>query len=155
MIKFAGCVSDEVQRHIKKKEYKRTAIVAAILYILFSGIVITVSLLTDLIGLSFLILTTVFLIMMLLPQKGIVKWLPKEIFIDGETIVFTSAEQQVNREFVHVKHLSDCGNWYEFEFYFPHKNIYFVCQKNLLVEGTIEEFENLFADKIKRRSRKR
>ena len=148
MIKFEGSVADELKNYIKKKEYKRTAVIAVILFAVLSSIVITVSLLTDLIGLTGLALTTAFLIFMLLPQKGIEKRLPTAITIDGEAISLKSESDDVSKELSQVKRVLNKEKWYEFEFCSPHKNIYFVCQKNLLVEGTLEEFEKLFQEKM-------
>ena len=46
-----------------------------------------------------------------------------------------------------VKEVLDMGEFYWISFYLP-KSIYFICQKNLISEGSIEEFEKLFRDKI-------
>ncbi|MBR2340895.1 MAG: hypothetical protein IKA72_00605 [Clostridia bacterium] len=56
------------------------------------------------------------------------------------------------RELSKVKIVKDWGEWYEIIFFFPHKSIGYICQKDLIVEGTIEEFEKLFEDKIVRKS---
>lgn len=53
-----------------------------------------------------------------------------------------------------VKCVKDYGEWYHFEFNFSDRDMYFVCQKSLLTEGSIEEFESLFADKLMRISDK-
>ncbi len=50
-----------------------------------------------------------------------------------------------------VKKVVDMGEWYKIYFYFPYKSNLFICQKDLLVKGTIEEFEELFSDKIIRK----
>ena len=50
-----------------------------------------------------------------------------------------------------VKKIIDYGEFYDFVFTFSARDIYFVCQKDLLVCGTIEEFESLFEGKIERR----
>ena len=50
-----------------------------------------------------------------------------------------------------VKCIFDFGDWYHIVFKFPTKSIYCVCQKNLLEEGTIEEFETIFEGKIVRK----
>lgn len=44
----------------------------------------------------------------------------------------------------------DMGDWYHIRYKdFEHPGAY-ICQKNLIVKGTLEEFENLFGDKISR-----
>ena len=42
----------------------------------------------------------------------------------------------------------DYGEWYYLVFDYGDKDLYFVCQKDLLTGGTIEEFENIFEGKI-------
>ena len=50
-----------------------------------------------------------------------------------------------------VLEVIDMGTCYRFK-YNTKINILAVCQKNLIVEGTIEEFEELFADKLVRKT---
>ena len=50
-----------------------------------------------------------------------------------------------------VKSVIDYGEWYQIEFRLPGNSQRFICQKDLITQGTIEDFENLFADKIIRR----
>ena len=45
----------------------------------------------------------------------------------------------------------DYGECYYFKFNFGERDRFFVCQKSLLTEGTIEEFEELFEDVIVRK----
>ena len=45
----------------------------------------------------------------------------------------------------------DYGEWYYLIFNYPDRDPYFVCQKNLLAQGTLTEFEALFEGKIERR----
>ena len=52
-----------------------------------------------------------------------------------------------------VKKVLDYGEFYEFRFYFPWC-FGVICQKDLLVEGTIEEFEQFFDGKIVRKKLK-
>ena len=45
--------------------------------------------------------------------------------------------------------------FYEFKFYGLAGSMFFICQKDLIVEGSIEEFEKLFEDKIVRKYEKK
>ena len=58
------------------------------------------------------------------------------------------------RDISDVKVVVDWGEWYDIIFYFPYKSVGFICQKDLIVEGTIEEFEKLFEGKIIRKYKK-
>ena len=55
------------------------------------------------------------------------------------------------KEFDDIKEIYDMGEFYWINFYLP-KSMYFLCQKNLVKSGSIEEFESLFKDKIVRKS---
>ena len=52
-----------------------------------------------------------------------------------------------------VKRVTDRGNFYEIDFHFPPKMATCICQKDLLVAGTIEEFEDIFKDKLVRKKK--
>lgn len=51
-----------------------------------------------------------------------------------------------------VKEVEDLGDSYRILFDFPGCSPMFLCQKDLITEGTIEDFEELFADKIVRKA---
>lgn len=50
-----------------------------------------------------------------------------------------------------VKKVLDCGDWYYIIFKFGDITNSWTCQKDLIIEGTIEEFEKLFEGKIVRK----
>ena len=52
------------------------------------------------------------------------------------------------REFSSIKKIIDYGEWYKIAFSHEKQDDSFVMQKNLITHGTIEEFEQLFKDKI-------
>ena len=62
-------------------------------------------------------------------------------------------ERRFERATEDVKKVLDYGEFYEFRFYFPWC-FGVICQKDLLVEGTIEEFEQFFDGKIVRKKLK-
>ena len=70
----------------------------------------------------------------------------------GRTLKFAEGIQRSEtKNLSNVKKVVDMGEWYKIYFYFPYKSNLFICQKDLLVKGTIEEFEELFSDKIIRK----
>lgn len=85
-------------------------------------------------------------------EKEMIKNLPVRVTIDEDTIRrYGENDFYASEDLTDLKKVLDMGNWYQFKFYFPHKDIAFICQKDLIVEGTIEEFEELFKDYIVRR----
>lgn len=74
--------------------------------------------------------------------------MPKKIYIEEDIISCDIGSQSESIFLEDIKEIYDYGEFYSFMFtngqYTPH----FVCQKDLLSKGTIEEFESLFEDKI-------
>ena len=50
-----------------------------------------------------------------------------------------------------VEYVIDYGLWYQINFIHTEKNLRFICQKDLLVQGTIEDFEKMFDGKLIRK----
>ena len=84
-------------------------------------------------------------------KKYNTKNLPNRVIIDDKMI---EKDGEVINEYAlisKVKKVIDEGEWYFILFYFPYKQANCICQKNLITKGSIEEFEELFKDKIIRR----
>lgn len=83
------------------------------------------------------------------------KVLAQRIYIDTEeeTIIREHDSSDV-KEVFHmlntVEKVLDYGEWYYFDFAYGDKDNCFACQKDLLTQGTLEEFEALFQGKIER-----
>ena len=54
------------------------------------------------------------------------------------------------RDVSEVKEVIDYGKWYYIKFTYFARNPRFVCEKALLCQGTLEEFEKIFKGKINR-----
>ena len=76
--------------------------------------------------------------------------IPKKIVTDNDYIISIADKYSDSRNINDVKLVRDFGEFYEIIFPFGKISEKFICQKNLLVKGTIEEFEALFGDKIVR-----
>lgn len=86
-------------------------------------------------------------------KKSIDHSIPILLDIRGGKMEITSASAYKEINLYEVKRLVDFGEGYAFSFYFPNLNITVICQKDLLVEGAIEEFEKLFEGKIVRKTK--
>ena len=78
---------------------------------------------------------------------------PKRIYIDTEekTIVLECNAQERFHVINSVEKVLDYGDWYHFVFKFEDRDPYFICQKNLLAQRSLAEFEALFAGKLEKR----
>ena len=75
----------------------------------------------------------------------------KRVTIDGNCLESEGDQLTEARSIDQIKCVIDYGEWYKIIFRFPNKSQRFICQKDLITQGTIEDFETLFADKIIRR----
>lgn len=74
--------------------------------------------------------------------------LPKKVIINEGVITSVSDKTTISKKIAQIKVIRDCGEFYHIVFPRIYIDAVFVCQKNLLSKGTIEEFELLFKDKI-------
>ena len=159
MIEFKGTLCGRSKRFIIVNQVKGQLLAVLIAAVIFATPVVVGSILDKWNMISTLVVTAfcVMLIISLIPpgkqaQRGFV---PKRIFIDLEerTLVHECEEQERFHMIDSVKTVVDYGEWYHIKFYYQDRDPYFVCQKSLLSQGTIEEFEALFDGKIVRHER--
>lgn len=150
MIVFRGILSLNTQRYLSKKLAKITCI-SSMLTFLFFGIP------SILIGIYFskwliFVLFLIFEIWMITFMRGgLANIRPTRISIDEKEILGEFREGVAVRALNDVKKVLDFGEFYHFIFYSPKQWSNCVCQKDLIIEGTIEEFEERFKDKIERK----
>ena len=83
--------------------------------------------------------------------KNYGKIMPRKVIIEDDAIISVCENIEYYRYMSDVKKVIDRGDAYFFVFYFPHKNVTYICQKTSVVQGTIEEFERIFENKIVRK----
>lgn len=80
--------------------------------------------------------------------------IPKRIYITDNKMVCIADDFTEKRSVELVKKVYDYGEFYFISFYFGKISGNFICQKSLLTQGTIEDFEKLFDGKIERKNEK-
>lgn len=74
---------------------------------------------------------------------------PKNIVIYEDGYITSKMVRMAEtKSFSDIKIIKDHGEFYELIFPFGKFSNNFICQKNLLIKGTLEEFEALFEEKI-------
>ena len=73
---------------------------------------------------------------------------PNKIYTDGQQITAISESNVETKRIDWVKQVIDHGEFYELTFMFGRMSHTFICQKDLLVEGTLKDFEALFKGKL-------
>ena len=154
IIDFNGELTGKSRVFLLKRQCKLQLLISFVLFVIFAPLIIVLAFSWYKPILWFL-LTFVFLfIMSVLPpsKQSRHTFMPKRVYIDldDEVIVCNREKSEVFRSFDAVKKVIDYGECYYFKFYFPNKDQYFLCQKNLLVQGTLEKFEELFSEKIEK-----
>ena len=152
LIEFKGDLTGQCKRFMLMKQWKMQAIVALVIVIIFVPPVIVVSVCWKSTVLLFLIPILILAFLFLLPpgRNSRKSFMPKRIFIDpeDETIVNECEKLERFHMISSVSKVLDYGEWYYLKFYFSDRDLYFVCQKSLITQGTLEDFEALFKDKI-------
>ena len=75
---------------------------------------------------------------------------PNRIVIDNEYIFVKAGKKEYRMNVSDVKEVQDCKTYYEFRFRYRIGRFCYccICQKDLLVKGTLEELETMFKDKL-------
>ncbi len=161
MIEFKGEFSDECRQYLLEQQHKGMILLSIIIGVLFITPLLLLSFFWEyaLIGSIAGMALVVFEIFYLssqntkLHKESFVESLPNGIIIENDTIeTFGIGELSYKcKNIQDIKEVLDMGKFYAIVFHFPNMDRRFICQKDLLVEGTIEEFEKLFEDKIVRK----
>ena len=152
MFEFNGPITGNCKRFLINRQIKNQTVASTSVCLLFIPIVVSLSVFIDTIILILLIPLLMLVIFSLIKpgektQKNIV---PICVCIDCEegVIIRSTANGKTERSLSSIKCIEDYGDWYYFVFNYESRDPYFVCQKDLLSIGEIEEFEKLFDDKI-------
>ena len=152
MIEFCGEMSDKCKRYMLKRMGTVGFVSGLITAILFIIPLVFAAVYWNLIVLLFLP------VLIALPWLGFVPptkkdsglIIPSKITIDlnENTITCESDKLHLIRYIENVRNVIDMGEWYTINFYYAYRDMHFVCEKRLLCQGSIEEFEKLFEGKI-------
>lgn len=156
MVVFSGIVSDELQSKTVKKRHQyffHLFTIVSVALIILSGIFWFIFCIERI--KEWIILSGVLIIVTLLqlwnPRKNLPFRWEYHITIDTEKIIVETPlwTKPLQKPIKKIKKILDEGDCY-YVIYSDLDNC-IVCQKNLLIEGTIEEFEKIFQNKIKRK----
>lgn len=152
MIEFKGELSEKAKKYVLNCNTFGSVCVWMSIAIIGSAITIAVALLTYKIILVFLVPFAFVACIGFIPlKKEVFQRVPKSILIESGIIHLENDLQEISNAVENVKKVYDMGDWYHIIFYFPHKSIFFICQKDLLTAGSLEEFEKIFEGKIVRK----
>lgn len=160
MIEFKGKLADNTLKILKKRmvsNQQKTNI-----FFLIFGLPMITFLLRFIIPLKYIfIVLSIFAILAVFTPYLILKankiiFVPKCITINDGLIILTADSFTDSKKIEQVKVVKDYGGYYTFSFVgiFTNSSPY-ICQKDLLTQGTLADFETLFAGKIKKMPQKK
>lgn len=154
MIKFCGEISGKCKEYQLKAHQKKNFILMLIpcLVILIFLIIfgIKVHMIFIIAGIPGII--ALLLISLIKPSRDSYPLMfPDKIIINEDTVETESDKFYHCEDIKNAVRVVDYGEWYQIFFSFSLGNGRFICKKDLIVEGTIEEFEKIFEDKIERK----
>ncbi len=152
MIEFSGD-RDYSGRSYLLKRMLITTLEGAIVIFLLLGVPSLLAWIYFEIWFFFVMSLFVIIIMFVLTRESLKDACPTRIVIDinANEIYGEYRKGAATRSFDDIKTVIDMGTFYHILFYFPNQWANCICQKDLIIDGTIEEFEKLFEDKIVRK----
>ena len=150
MLVFRGEISENCRRYIIRTERKNARIGAAIAAGIFCVPITILAILYHwAFTLAYIVLILLIILAGILPkQDNYALIIPEEVIINNDVLESKSKKFHFTRMKNQVKKVVDIGEWYHIYFYAGYKCPRFICQKDLMQQGTIEDFEQIFQDKI-------
>ena len=159
MIEFEGYITGKAEKFFWNNSRKFTIFMFLFPFLVLLPLILFLSIggqFWDLLIVYIVFFALVFLSFYIIPKskKEKLKFIPKHIFTDEEYIVCQGNAYEEYNLISDASEVIDYGEFYYINFPFGKKSDKFICQKDLLTKGSIEEFEALFEGKIKRRIKK-
>ena len=151
ILEFAGELNAECKKYIDHKHKIGRLIKIIIIFFCASIPVCLISFLVSKWLLFFLIFTAAITVVDGFIYDKSFSDYPKRIIIDENCCeVYLEYSNRIiwNKDIINI---TDMGTWYKFKINFTFNSV-LICQKNLIIKGSIEEFEEFFKDKIVRKT---
>lgn len=154
MIEFFSELSGSSYTYVITRGRKTLLVVSLIVFVPLNVLLILAALNLNVLFLCFVPITLIVAFgNYFYKPKGneVIKDITYRVKIGEKDVEIESDEKYLKYTVDDLKKIIDYGEFYVVEFYFPCVR-YVVCKKDSVVEGTIEEFEQRFADLIVRKT---
>ena len=155
MIEFDGYISGNAEKHFWKKsaQFGQKVILFSMILCFPLAIVFANAFNNSIVIIAYLLLMIIIPLICRIPKskKEKIKYLPNKIYIEEGYIICQTQIQEESKDLEDVKKVVDYGEWYYLAFPLGKISGNFICQKDLLTKGSLEDFEALFKNKIVRK----
>lgn len=159
MIEFSGRLSEKsIADMAKTMRIKDTLVctIALIVTSLITWLLVAFKILEPISFLAIVVIALIFAITIVAPFRSAVFRITKKITIDVDNILIEAPELRdsflpKNKSVHKVKRVVDVGDCYYIIFGLSGINHFWICQKDLIVKGTLDEFEKIFEKRIVRK----
>ena len=152
MIIFEGQISGECKKGVFRRSGKIAFICGLITSIIFAIPTVVVAVTLHWLALLFFLILIPFPFLATITpnEKDLPTYLPSKVTIDTKAGEITAESSRfcTDAYIDDVVKVLDYGEWYLI--HVGDRDGRFICQKDLLTSGTLEEFETIFGDKIQR-----
>ncbi len=146
MVRFEGQLNEECKKFLKRQKFFAPVVSIAFSFTTTAPIIIVFALaVTKWIFLCLILLLAFFIYQYYYDRMGY----PISIIVDQDYVkgIGEKQYQEYSTSIEKVVEVIDMGSWFRIKLDFK-INMFLICQKDLLVEGTLEEFEEIFKDKL-------
>ncbi len=146
MVKFEGQLNEECKKFLKRQKFFAAVVSIAFSFTTTAPIIIVFALaVTKWIFLCLILLLAFFIYQYYYDRMGY----PISIIVSQDYIkgIGEKQYQEYSTSIEKVVEVIDMGSWFRIKLDFK-INMFLICQKDLLVEGTLDEFEEIFKDKL-------
>ena len=146
MVRFEGQLNEECKKFLKRQKFFAAVVSIAFSFTVTAPIIIVFALaVTKWIFLCLILLLAFFIYQYYYDRMGY----PISIIVDQDYVkgIGEKQYQEYSTSIEKVVEVIDMGSWFRIKLDFK-INMFLICQKDLLVEGTLEEFEEIFKDKL-------
>ena len=153
MIEFDGYISGNAEKYFFIKEFicvVLCCLIPNLVFLLFSfllGMKTGFWFIFKIVASMYLIIPIVCGVLLSI-KKSRKKMLTKKIIIDDDLITAVTDTQALTKNLSDVKQVKEYLDFYAISFRIGNISNIFICQKDLLVKGTLDEFDELFIEKL-------
>lgn len=155
MIEFSGYITGAAKKHYDKKNRQMGRNMVLVAELLVMPLIIILAIMTRmwliLPGYAFCMVAGVVLIQLPKSKKDDKAFTTKRVYVKDGYITYESDAAEQTKNIDVVSKVFDYGEFYELTFPVGNMSTQYICQKDFLTKGTLEEFEALFEGKLEKK----